>query len=374
MAISANVLEAPFTQHQGALTYERYQAERHFPVLDGVRALSIFGVILAHASGQLRSLFHGHQGVNAFFVLSGFLITTLLLREERDHGRVNLAGFYIRRSFRILPLYYLTLALYSVLLLGFQLMPDRAEFFRHALPYYALYFPEYIHLNQDGPFAHSWSLGIEEKFYALWPLLGFVLLRARSVRPLVLFGLIGSILLLPNSLDWAKYVRHYVPIAVGCLIALLLHRRELYDKLRPLGSYPGLFLALAVGAILIDKHQSSLFVASSCGIALIALVLAPAGGTVTSRFMGSNALTFVGQRAYEIYLLHQGVLNAIRPTLSAVHEPVNGPLLVVLGFAATVLVASVVHKVIGRPLTQWGRQIAKRGIRPKYVTQLIGNF
>jgi peptidoglycan/LPS O-acetylase OafA/YrhL len=372
MAISTIVLEASSTPHEAALTYERYQSQRYFPALDGVRALSIFGVILAHASGQLRSLFHGHQGVNAFFVLSGFLITTLLLREERDHGQVSLRKFYIRRSFRILPLYYLTLALYCFLLLGLQIMPGRVEFFRHALPYYAFYFPEYIHLNQDGPFAHSWSLGVEEKFYALWPLLGFVLLRARSVRPLVLVGLIVSILLLPNSLDWTKYVRHYVPIAVGCLVALLLHRREFYEKLRPLGSRPGLFLALAIGALLIDRHQSSVFVASSCAIALIALVLAPAGVTLTSRFMGSRALTFVGQRAYEVYLLHQAVLNALRPTLSVVHEPVKGPLLAILGFAATVLVASVVHSAIGRPLTQWGHRIAAGNPRPRPATGLVG--
>ena len=372
MAISTNVLEVPFTEHDAALTFERYQSEPYFPVLDGIRALSIFGVIVAHASGQFLWL-HGHQGVNAFFVLSGFLITTLLLREERDRGQVSLSGFYIRRSFRILPLYYLTLGLYCVLLLGLKIQPERAEFFRHALPYYAFYFPEYIHLNHPGPFSHSWSLGIEEKFYALWPVLGFVLLRGRAAgRAVILLGVIGVILMLPASLQWAKYIRPYVPIAVGCFIALLLHREKLYQKLQPLGSHPGLFLAFAFGVILIDENPSSVFVAVACALALVSLVVAPASGTMTTRFMASRPVRFVGQRAYEIYLLHQAVLNLVRPRLAAIHEPVQGPLLAILGFLASVLVASVVHGAIGKPLTQWGRRIAARGVRVPYSARPVG--
>jgi peptidoglycan/LPS O-acetylase OafA/YrhL len=323
-----------------------------------VRALSIFAVVFFHAAEPFQWL-NGHQGVNFFFVLSGYLITTLLLREEQARGRVSLAGFYVRRIFRILPLYYLTLALYCVLLLGLKVQPERAEFFRRALPYYALYFPEYIHLNGGGPFSHSWSLGIEEKFYAVWPLLGFALLRGRVGRPLVLLALIGVILSLPSSLDWAKYVRPYVPIVVGCLIALLLHRRDFFDKLRPLGSYPGFFLALAGAAIVMDGNQSSVFVAGGCALALIALVLAPARGTPTTRFMESAAVVFVGQRAYEIYLLHQLVLNVIRPRIAA-SQPTKGLVLTVLGFAATVLVASIAHAVVGQPLIRQGRRIASR--------------
>jgi peptidoglycan/LPS O-acetylase OafA/YrhL len=360
MAISATEFPIPLTEHKAApSSFDRYQSERYFPVLDGVRALSIFAVVSFHAAERLEWL-HGNQGVNFFFVLSGYLITTLLLREERDLGRVSLSAFYIRRCCRILPLYYLTLAIYCVLLLGLRIQPDRADFFRHALPYYAFYFPEYIHLNGGGPFSHSWSLGIEEKFYALWPLLGFVLLRRRAGRPLVLLGLIGSILLLPGSLEWAKYVRPYVPIAVGCLIALLLHRRDFYDRLRPLGSHPGLFLALALGIIVLDGRRSSVLVATGCAIALTALILAPPGGTSTTRFLGSSAVRFVGQRAYGIYLLHQAVLNAIRPRILSTDRPIGGLVLTAIGFAATVFAASIVHVVVERPLIRWGRRKAGR--------------
>ncbi len=359
MAFSTNMERGAPAEHDGALSFEQYQGQRYFPVLDGVRAFSILAVVFFHAAETLQWL-HGHHGVTFFFVLSGYLITTLLLREERARGHVRLAAFYVRRTFRILPLYYVTLAVYCVLLLGFKVQPERAEFFRWALPYYALYFPEYIHLNGGGPFSHSWSLGIEEKFYAVWPLLGFALLRGRAGRPLVLLGLIGVILWLPPSLEWTKFVRPYVPILVGCLIALLLDRRELFDRLRPLGAYPGLFLGLAVGVIVMDGRQSSVFVAVGCAIALIALLLAPARGTLTTRFFQRPVVVFVGQRAYEIYLLHQLVLNVIRPRIVVVAEPARGLVLTVVGFAAAVLVASLAHAVIGRPLIQWGRRISSR--------------
>ncbi len=331
-----------------------------------MRALSIFAVVFFHAAPTLRWL-NGHHGVTFFFVLSGYLITTLLLREEHAHGRVSLAAFYVRRTFRILPLYYLTLALYCVLLLGLEVQPERAAFFRRALPYYVLYFPEYIHLNGGGPFSHSWSLGIEEKFYAVWPLLGFALLRGRSERSLALLALIGVILWLPSSLHWAKFVSPYVPILVGCLIALLLDRRELFDRLRPLGSHPGFWLVLAAGAILMDGRQSSVFVAVGCAIALISLVLGSPRGTVTTRFMESTVVVFVGQRAYEIYLLHQLILNVIRPWIPVVDEPARGLILTVLGFAAIVLAASIAHAFIGQPLIGWGRRIAGHSRPPQQI-------
>jgi peptidoglycan/LPS O-acetylase OafA/YrhL len=358
MAVTTHVPAGVLTRETHPLTFEEYQRQRYFPVLDGVRALSIFGVVSFHASERFRWL-NGHQGVTFFFVLSGYLITTLLLREEQARGQVSVAGFYIRRTFRILPLYYLTLAIYCLLLLGLKIQPDRVEFFRYALPYYAFYFPEYIHLNGGGPFSHSWSLGIEEKFYAVWPLLGFALFRGWRGRPALLVALIGIILTLPHWLDWTKFVRPYIPIMVGCVMALLLHRREIFDKLRPLGSAPGLCLSVAGGVILLDGTQSSVFVALGCALAITSLLLAPAHHALTTRFMEYSAVVFVGRRAYEIYLFHQAVLNAVKPMVT-VADPLRAIVLCGLGFAATVLVGSIAHSAVGRPMTQLGRRIAGR--------------
>ena len=91
-----------------------------------------------------------------------------------------LGAFYLRRTFRILPMYYLTLAIYCVLILVLHADPARHDKFVRALPYYLTYLQEWPHLVlKDVPFELSWSLGIEEKFYLVWPVLGFLLLRKR---------------------------------------------------------------------------------------------------------------------------------------------------------------------------------------------------
>lgn len=96
-------------------SFSRFQAQQRFASLDGLRAFSILGVIWHHTAASVHGPFLGHvgaEGVSLFFAISGFLITTLLLREQRRQGQVDLKAFYVRRSLRIFPLYYATLALY----------------------------------------------------------------------------------------------------------------------------------------------------------------------------------------------------------------------------------------------------------------------
>jgi len=147
------------------LQYSEYRAVRHFTALDGLRAVSVLLVVLAHARGREDWLWiRGANGVTVFFVLSGYLITTLALREEAVRGTIDLGAFYLRRTFRILPMYYLTLAIYCVLILVLHADPARHDKFVRALPYYLTYLQEWPHLVlKDVPFELSWSLGIEEK-------------------------------------------------------------------------------------------------------------------------------------------------------------------------------------------------------------------
>src|ERR1700712_1056926 len=100
------------------MTHGEYLSVRRFGVLDGLRAIAILLVFTAHQRGDLFPVFHGATGVTLFFVLSGFLITTLLLREEDRFGKVNFASFYVRRTFRIYPMYVGIVVLYCVLILG----------------------------------------------------------------------------------------------------------------------------------------------------------------------------------------------------------------------------------------------------------------
>ncbi|MEU4369177.1 acyltransferase [Micromonospora chersina] len=159
------------------------------PALDGVRALAVAAVLAFH--GGVAALPGGFLGVDAFFVLSGFLITSLLLAEHRHTGRIDLVAFWGRRVRRLLPA--LLLVLLVVLLVSRKLMPGTEL---GALRWDELaalgYVANWRMANRDGdyfaatgspsPLQHTWSLGIEEQFYLLWPLLLIALLAWAARR------------------------------------------------------------------------------------------------------------------------------------------------------------------------------------------------
>src|SRR5687768_10412193 len=132
------------------LTHRQYLDRKYLDELDGLRALSVLMVVTVHMHDK-PVIWHwlgGWQGVTIFFVLSGYLITMLALKEEAKRGSLSLSAFYIRRSFRIFPLYYLVLALYCLLIFGggtFGFWKEKKEPLKQALPWYLLYMQEVPH-------------------------------------------------------------------------------------------------------------------------------------------------------------------------------------------------------------------------------------
>jgi peptidoglycan/LPS O-acetylase OafA/YrhL len=151
------------------------------PSLDGLRALSIFLVLALHSLQRLEvttpvsflwaGIFNGGTGVFIFFVISGYLITSLLLREHEKRGSISLRGFYFRRAMRILPPLYVYVGV--LLLLG---LVDRLPVFRLDIVSALFFFHDYA-LSRMWPLEHFWSLSIEEQFYLIWPLLLLYCLR-----------------------------------------------------------------------------------------------------------------------------------------------------------------------------------------------------
>jgi peptidoglycan/LPS O-acetylase OafA/YrhL len=157
---------------------------KYAPQLDGLRALCIAFTILNHI-GPHPQFLNGSVGVDVFFALSGFLITSLLVGETGTTGGICLGCFYLRRFFRIAPLYYLTFALYAVstyVLYWSRIDALRWPEFKAAAPAVFLFMGEYRPDAAGTLFGHSWTLGIEEKYYIAWPwlLLGLQRLGLRA--------------------------------------------------------------------------------------------------------------------------------------------------------------------------------------------------
>lgn len=148
--------------------HERFLETRTFSSLDGLRAISIIAVVWHHAGSTTASpllLQRGFLGVDLFFLISGFLITTLLLRERRRTGDISLFEFYRRRCLRIVPAYWVMLTAFSAIAF---LRPPNTEL-RHELPYAALYLSNLVVMAS--PIAITWSLSAEEQFYLIVPAL-----------------------------------------------------------------------------------------------------------------------------------------------------------------------------------------------------------
>lgn len=339
--------------------HARFLTRRHLPGLDGLRCLAILPVIWHHATPRLLPgvLGKGAVGVDLFFALSGFLITTLLLRELRAHGRVALGDFYARRSLRIFPLYYALLAAYALRELLHADLPS-AQHFLHGLPYHATYTANWF-LDYDVPhpivFAFSWSLCVEEQFYWVWPglvalvrsrwlLAGFMLL-AIVVDYAAEHALFGG---LPPGTRATRIVSSFAtPIGCGSLMALLLDA-PLGFRLAHWGlgwrwAAPLLLLA-SVGCLMVPATPY-LTLSATLAALVAAVALRPDSGFVW--LLERAPLRRLGTLSYALYLLHITALGLIRRFLPGLAE--SAVWVFALGLPLSVVFAEAAHRVIERP-------------------------
>jgi peptidoglycan/LPS O-acetylase OafA/YrhL len=225
--------------------HEEYIARRHFGSLDGLRCASILAVIWHHTTDGVPwypASHKGFLGVDMFFVISGFLIVTLLLRERERTGRISLRQFYARRTLRIFPAYYAVLVSLSLALLVFAPGANMVAPFFSELPYYLSYTANWIPLQTM--MGISWSLAAEEQFYLLWPPIEkwlrrhslLVLMLVIGVSQLVNFRVIDAWLLDVAGLDYDELPimqSTFTPISLGVLLAHLLHSRRGFERVAP---------------------------------------------------------------------------------------------------------------------------------------------
>ena len=208
------------------------QADRvHYPALDGLRGLAILLVVVYHNFGFINVFFFGWLGVDLFFVLSGFLITDILLKTVGKKG--YLKNFYIRRVLRIFPLYYLCLILFLIVLPQTTIQLDVQYYVDHQVWLWT-YLQNWIYTfqspGQTNALNHLWSLAVEEQFYLLWPLAVLIIRKPGYLLlfiSLVLVAVLGLRLLVwINQISDLAYFNLYTftridGLCIGCMIALL---------------------------------------------------------------------------------------------------------------------------------------------------------
>lgn len=356
----------------GPATYDKFQATRHFSALDGLRALSVIAVIWQHTSGNPGPEFFskGRFGVHCFFAISGFLITTLLVRERDRTGRISLKGFYIRRTLRIMPIYYLVLGAYVLLVFALrQGILEGRQFFMN-LPAFLTYTSNwFVDLSSGNSvtFYFAWSLATEEQFYLFWPVLLVVTLslvdrrRPGTVRlPLFLLLLIigiNQVALLADtqSLLVTIVASLALPILLGSAAALALSRRVVFDAVGPILSAAWFAPTVILGVL------ASLIWNTPGQVTEVALVLLVASLCVTERtvlhpVLRWRPLVHVGIVSYGIYLMHMLCANAIRLVLP---DDFGLPLFVCTTFLAAGL-ATVSYYLFEGPLQRLGRRLSHR--------------
>jgi peptidoglycan/LPS O-acetylase OafA/YrhL len=334
-------------------THADFLNTRFFAGLDGLRCLSIVAVVAYHVAASHGGLIgRGYLGVALFFSISGFLITTLLLRERDKVGHISLRGFFARRALRIFPLYYAVLGLYAAaVFLAEKDAVVRSDFFAN-LPAFLTYTSNWFvpqHPDKRVIFYFAWSLATEEQFYLVWPLV-----MALSRRTWIPVAFMGSLLALalgtpwfvslglldPSHLGTRVLSSLSVSICVGCLAAFVAHSRQGFSFLQPvLGqvwSVP-LFFVLLGGVV--AWHEAPLWLTS---LVMTGLVVATC---VRSRqplapLMSHAWVRYVGTVSYGIYLLHMLLLNVVRRALPGQGKPV----LFVLTLALSILVAGLSYR------------------------------
>jgi peptidoglycan/LPS O-acetylase OafA/YrhL len=349
-----DILKAPtpFSPAESALAPPVKRSGRvHFPNLDGLRTLAWAAVFLQHGFGLLapklrtpwtasftdRLLSAGGIGVSFFFVLSGFLITYLMLDEEEITGRLHVAAFYVRRVLRIWPLYYATIAF---AFLAYPLMKRALGYDPYveagSVWWYIFFLSNYdvIHLG----LAHgamstniTWSVAIEEQFYLCWPVL-FVLFRPRCLPVALLTIIAGSwIFRYSHAANPMVVYFHTASVisdmAVGGLLAWLVFRSPSFR--RRLEDIPQTVIAVVyfVGTLLLvyayDYHSGPAQTASSRLIfsLLFAFVIGEqcyARHSVV-KMQRFDRVTRLGKYTYGLYLLHPIALTLVSSALRVAH-------------------------------------------------------
>ena len=306
------------------------------PSLDGIRAFSVIAVMLYHAN--VAWLPGGFLGVEVFFVVSGFLITSLLIEERESNHRINLKQFWIRRARRLLPAFFVMLCATSVCV-AFYATDSAPDFRRDMLPSLGYFSNWWQIFAVDTPYfaasslpvlRHLWSLAVEEQWYLIWPLLFTLVFGAKWMRPkisgVLLIACSGAIMVTTalrfvednetrtNFLYLSTFTRSS-GLLLGAAAALLWRPwsktstrfalvRSLVADALAIGSIAVIgYLMATVHVSDARLYQGGLAATTIASAVIVAVVMRP-NGLLIKRFFSYNFFAEIGRRSYGLYLWH----------------------------------------------------------------------
>ena len=362
----------------------------YLPGLDGVRALAVIGVLLYHA--DLSWIPGGFLGVDVFFVLSGFLITSLILEEFDRSGRVDFRKFYLGRARRLLPALILVLVVVS--LAAALVYQDAARQLASDVVASIFYVNNWWYIAADQSYfefigrppllKHLWSLAVEEQFYLVWPAIAFLAMR-RFARKGVFavaatLAILSTIWMLQLAVangfpDFADPSRayfgtdsHSMGLLIGAAMATFWRPGRMRRSL-PTGA-SAIITAIGIAALLaviwffvfVGEFTPWLYRGGFLGLALIVATLIAAAshpGVGLGKAMGTQPWRYIGQRSYGLYLWHWPVFMATRPGLDL---SLDGVPLLILRLGLTVGIAELSFRFVEMPI--------RRGVIQRYAARI----
>lgn len=358
-------------------------ADNRRPHLDGIRAVAVYLVVAFHA--DLRGWSGGFIGVDVFFVLSGYLITGLLVDEYRSTGTIALRQFYSRRVRRLLPASLVTIVVVAATMATFLsplLIRSFVDDARSALLFVANWrfittsTDYFANAAEESPFLHFWSLAVEEQFYAIWPLAVLCAMHiGRRMRwPWFTGAFVGAVFVgsISLALTWRETLgtRAYFgtdtrayQLAAGALLALLLRSITPRDD-RRWSAVAGWAAAAALGALmvlgtdLVDVASIERGVVVTAVVIVLLLAVDRVQDSTPARLLGAAPLPYLGRISYATYLWHWPIIVYAKAETDL--SPVGLLLLSAIGATA---IAAVSFVVIERPF----RGLPGLGRRPGLV-------
>lgn len=358
----------------------------YFPGLHGLRFFAALVVVIGHV--ELLKKYNGFPNaaenpavyelgriaVTFFFVLSGFLITYLLLREKRDRGRIAIGRFYVRRILRIWPMYYLTVLLAFVVIprihaLDIPSMSSAVAGDRQAILALFLFFLPQVALSLYAPFPYAeplWSIGVEEQFYLLWPLL---VSRVRNVLWIAVPIVVAGIAVKEGALAYAsklhasapelRFWNHFIDyfyfdrfecMAIGAIGAwLVFERREAI--LRALFSVPVQLLVYGLSAYaLLTPRGKPLLHYTAHSILFCIVIVNVAANPRSLLKLERKGMVFLGNISYAMYLLHEPAIGVVMRMMGSRFESVGeNVVLYAASIALTIALSALAYRFYELP-------------------------